>query len=286
MSIARILVPAFGIPQDSIALAAGIAAAKPFNAHVQFLAVHPHPGDAVPNAGVPLSLEVVQSIVQGQQNYARSANARSREMLASLCVCTGATAVSAPQRKDGVTCSFRAVHGDLEKVLTRSAALSDLVVVGSPTADNSDSASAFLGILRDAQKPVLISKQAPTGRLRRVVAGWDGSTSAARAIRQSIPMLSRVEHVTITSIVRPGHAEPPFEALSAYLARHDIRFHCRKVFPGDLSAADALLAEAQSDGADLIVAGGYGHDQLREALFGGATASLLSDPVTPVLLVH
>jgi nucleotide-binding universal stress UspA family protein len=92
--------------------------------------------------------------------------------------------------------------------------------------------------------------------------------------------------VTITSIVRPNHVEPPVEALSAYLARHDVRFRCRKVFPGDLSAADALLAEAQGEGADLIVAGGYGHDQLWEALFGGATASLLADPVIPVLFIH
>jgi nucleotide-binding universal stress UspA family protein len=286
MSFARILVPAFGIPQDGVALAAGIAVSKPFNAHVQLLAVHPYPRDSVPNVGVPLSLEIVRSIVQGQEDYARETNARLREMTASIAACSGATLVHSPRREGRMTCSFRAVHGDVEKALIKSAALSDLVVLGPVTTEASTAASAFLGILRDAQRPVLVSKQAPTGRLRKIVVGWDGSASAARAIRQSVPLLSCAEQVTITSIVRQGHAEPPVEALAAHLNRHDVRFHGRKVFPGDFTAADALLAEARNDGADLVVAGGYGHDQLWEALFGGATASLLADPIMPVLLVH
>ncbi|MBL6936992.1 MAG: universal stress protein [Alphaproteobacteria bacterium] len=287
MSIARILVPAFGFPQDGIALAAGIAVAKPFNAHVQLLAVHPYPTDSIPIVGVPLPLEVVQAIVQGRESYARETNARLREMLAATCACAGATQVQGPRlQRDGVTCSFRAGYGDLEKALIKSAVLSDLVVLGPLAADTSASAPAFLGMLRGAQKPVLISKQAPAGRLRKIVVGWDGSASAARAIRQSIPVLRCAEQVAVTSIILPGHAAPSVEGPSAYLDRHDVRFHCRKAFPGNLSAADALLAEAKNDGADLVVAGGYGHDQLWEAFFGGATVSLLADAAMPVLLVH
>jgi len=285
MSFASILVPAFGAPQDGIALAAGIAMAKPFDGHVQLLAVHPYPSDAVPNVGVPLSLEVMQSIVRGQESHVRDMNTRLRDMLASLNACEGIT-VQRGRRENGVTCSFRSRYGDVEKTLIKSAALSDLVVFGAIAEIPSDASQVFLGILRDAQKPVLITKQAPSGRVRKIVVGWDGSTSAARAIRQTVPLLRRVEQVTVTSVVGDGRDAPGTESLSAYLARHGVRFACRKIFPGRLSAADAMLMEAQNEGADLIVGGGYGHDQLWEAFFGGATAGLLADPTVPILLVH
>ena len=286
MSVARILVPAFGAQQDRIALAAALRTARLFAGHVQVLAVHPYPANAVPNVGVPLSPAVMQSIIDGQMDCARSINAHLRDMIASLCACEGATHVQAPVRQAGtVTCSFRALYGDAERTMVNSAALSDLIVFGPRGRDTSAAAQVFLDVLRKAQKPVLMTKQAPTGRLRKILVGWDGSQSAARAVRQAVPFLRCVERVSVISIVRDG-PEPSTEALEAYLTRQEVHFHCRAVFPGRLSAADALLVEAQNEGADLIVAGGYGHDQLWEAFFGGATASLVSDPVVPVFLVH
>jgi nucleotide-binding universal stress UspA family protein len=47
-----------------------------------------------------------------------------------------------------------------------------------------------------------------------------------------------------------------------------------------------LLTEAARGGADLLVMGGYGHSRLRESIFGGATAHILSHANMPALLVH
>lgn len=285
MSVARILVPAFGTPRDEVSLATAIATAKLFGSHVQVLAVHPYPADAIPNVGAPLTLEAMQSILDGQVSCARAMDAALRAMIGSICTRDGATVAPSQRHESGAaTCSFRAVYGDLDQVTMKSASLSDLVVM-SPGASSRIS-GVFLRILRDTQRPVLVAKQAPRERLRNIFVGWDGSGSAARAIRQSMPFLQRAKQVSIVSVVRPGHAEPPTEALSDYLTRHEARFQCRKLFPGPSSAADALLNEAERSDADLVVAGGYGHDQLWEALFGGATASLLADSVMPVLLVH
>jgi len=41
------------------------------------------------------------------------------------------------------------------------------------------------------------------------------------------------------------------------------------------SVGDSIVAKADEIGADLIVAGGYGHSRFREWAFGGATRSLL-----------
>ena len=46
------------------------------------------------------------------------------------------------------------------------------------------------------------------------------------------------------------------------------------------------MAEAAAEKADLLVMGGYGHSKLREAVFGGATRTLLAEAALPVLLSH
>jgi nucleotide-binding universal stress UspA family protein len=46
------------------------------------------------------------------------------------------------------------------------------------------------------------------------------------------------------------------------------------------------MAEAQSQGADLVVMGGYAHARVRELLFGGATRDLLEEAPVPLLMAH
>ena len=47
-----------------------------------------------------------------------------------------------------------------------------------------------------------------------------------------------------------------------------------------------IQAQASRIGADLIVAGAYGHARLGEWMFGGATFDLLREPERFVLLSH
>ena len=53
-----------------------------------------------------------------------------------------------------------------------------------------------------------------------------------------------------------------------------------------LSPADALLDYASDIGADLLVAGGYGHSRTREMIMGGVTRDLLQHMTVPVLMSH
>ena len=57
-----------------------------------------------------------------------------------------------------------------------------------------------------------------------------------------------------------------------------------KRLPSDEDPANALLSYAADSGADLMVAGGYGHSRIREALFGGVTRTLLSSQTLPLFL--
>ena len=50
--------------------------------------------------------------------------------------------------------------------------------------------------------------------------------------------------------------------------------------------AEVLLDRASAVGADLIVMGGYGHSQLREAIFGGVSREMIEKTTIPLLVSH
>jgi nucleotide-binding universal stress UspA family protein len=54
----------------------------------------------------------------------------------------------------------------------------------------------------------------------------------------------------------------------------------------DADAGSAILPRAADHDADLIVMGIYGHSRLREIVLGGASRTLLSGMVVPVLMAH
>jgi nucleotide-binding universal stress UspA family protein len=55
---------------------------------------------------------------------------------------------------------------------------------------------------------------------------------------------------------------------------------------GELSALEALFASLDTQNADLIVAGAFGHSRLFESLFGGVSLDMMRQPTTPVFLAH
>jgi nucleotide-binding universal stress UspA family protein len=52
------------------------------------------------------------------------------------------------------------------------------------------------------------------------------------------------------------------------------------------SIADALQAKAREVGADLLVAGAFGHARLWEKLLGGVTRELLDRMNLPIFMSH
>ena len=77
----------------------------------------------------------------------------------------------------------------------------------------------------------------------------------------------------------------PGAELVAHLVRHEVKAELRQVASGG-GIAEALLAQARDEAADLLVMGGYGHSRLREMMLGGTTRSMLEHMTLPVLLAH
>ncbi|MEI9990994.1 MAG: universal stress protein [Rhizomicrobium sp.] len=284
MSIAKILVPVAGAECDVAAIATAIAAARPFSAHIELFAIHEDPALAVPLVGVPLAPDTIDAIIEGQTRHGNDAATRARATMREICGREAVRIVPVAARGDAPTCSFRQCWGNVATSIGNEAALSDLVVLGPICWDNDQAFNeAFLDVLRDVRRPILVARGAAR-EPRRIAIGWDGSEAAAHAVASAMPFLERAEAVTILTIACRGAVCASIAPLGDYLTRHGVAFGHRETDAGDASAGEALLAAAT--GADMLVAGAYGHDHLGEALFGGATETLAGGAGMPVLLAH
>jgi len=184
--------------------------------------------------------------------------------------------------------SWTAIDNDVAHGLRSLAAWHDLVVVQKP-AGGGPSLDGFDELLLGMDIPCLVLPTvcAPNAVFDRVVAGWDGSNAATRAIRASLPLLAAAKDVLLldgATRKRRNHL-PVFDPM-AFLARHGIEA-TRKHMDTTASAAGAVLLDrSRRFKADLLVMGAYGHSRLRERLLGGATRHVLSHGTIAVLLHH
>jgi nucleotide-binding universal stress UspA family protein len=287
MSLAKILAPLTGTDRDEIVLATAFAAAKPFNAHVSALFIHPDPRLAVPFVGVPVSPEVVQDIVNVSEEIAKTADKRAQDALAAAAAKAGVTIVEHAKKADAVTCSFRRAQGLFFRAVAQAAELSDLVAFGAITGpDTVELSEGFVEVLTRSGRPILLSAEAPARLAHKVVLGWDGGASAARAVSAAMPFLKKADSIAILRVQRAPHRDAHLAELKEFLALHGLAAGDHVVEQGNRAIGEALLDGAMAAGADLLVMGAYGRGPLRESVFGGATAHIRSHATLPIFMAH
>jgi nucleotide-binding universal stress UspA family protein len=182
--------------------------------------------------------------------------------------------------------------GESEDLL-RLARTADLVIFGQgspdyhlPTGYRPDN------IILGSGRPTLVVPYAGhfAGIGRRAVVAWDGSREAARALHDALPLLE--EGATATVVTVRGNADdfardrPSLDRIVRHLGRHGVGARPEEIVRGRLAVGDILLNCAADFSADMIIAGAYHHSQLRESLFGGASAELLDHTTLPLLMSH
>ena len=193
------------------------------------------------------------------------------------------------------SCEQRLVQDDAYGGLVLQSRYADLLILGQ--ADRDDPATGALlqdlpeYVVLNTCRPVLlvpsIGNSSTIGN--RVLVGWNGSTQAARAITQALPLLRNASRVVV-GVVDPvigqdQHGEEPGADIALYLARHGVNVEVKcQASEGD--AGEALLDMTDRIQADLLVMGAYGHARFREILLGGATRTVLNTMTVPVLLSH
>ena len=174
------------------------------------------------------------------------------------------------------------------ELVSREARVADLIIVGARhTGGNMQDLADPGVILLRAGRPVLVVPDtvAPL-QLRRVVVAWKDTSECRRAVRDALPFLQRAKEVLLVGIGEgeaESNAKRTLSDAASYLLRHRAAVHdVWRQARGPVAAE--LLRLVQDEGADLIVAGGYGHSRLGEWIFGGVTHELLvSSPVCCML---
>jgi len=179
-------------------------------------------------------------------------------------------------------------------ILAKHAHYADISIIGWPSEGERYIEEGLLeGALFDSGRPVLAVPQGWTtyGSPKNILIAWKSTPEAARAVNEALPLLRKASAVTIV-IVDEGDKrdmldEPdPGAAIAQHLAKKGVKVSVKQVPRLGRSTVEAVLDEARFAGAELLVAGGYGHSRFREWIFGGFTRDILEATKVPILLSH
>ena len=146
------------------------------------------------------------------------------------------------------------------------------------------------GTLLASGVPMLILpdywKLSPVGE--SIVIAWNASREAIRAAHDAMPLLVKAKKVTIfTFSARESALHATSEMLADHLLRHGVVAQISDwTDTGEMSALEALFASLDTQTADLIVAGAFGHSRLFESVFGGVSTDMMRQPTAPIFVSH
>ena len=121
-----------------------------------------------------------------------------------------------------------------------------------------------------------------------IVAAWDGSAEAARAINDALTFLKPAARVVLLVglMTEDGEGAPQTDAMVAHLRRHGVTAEVVRVKASEGDVGRLLLSSAKELGADLMVMGAFHHSRWREVLLGGVTLTVLEEATIPLFMAH
>lgn len=182
---------------------------------------------------------------------------------------------------------------DMARHVASRARFSDLVILPQPYGEGrgAELEPTTEAALFEGRTPALIvpAGAKPQPEPQRILVGWNESPEALAAVRAAMPLLTAADVVHVAVIDPPAHGptrSDPGGPLSQYLARHGVKVEIDVLSKTLPRVSDVLIRHATDLSADLMVMGAYGHSRFREAIFGGATRSMLEHATLPVLMAH
>jgi nucleotide-binding universal stress UspA family protein len=265
------MAPLAGGPGDMGTIAAAAAVAAAFEANLagvyapaDLTELAPWVGDGFVGGGAPVAaLDTLREAAAEGERIARAAMAAE------------------PYGRK----TFTALESPIWAGLGLESRLSDLVVFNAKAAGRGPSAlgDAFRQVLADEQRPVLIANRPPI--MGGVVAvAWDAGKESTRATRTALPLLQKAREVVVLTApeATPRHFDPG--RIVDFLGQRGVNARLQTL-AGTHDAAALLLEAARTAGADLLVAGAFGHPRLQEFIFGGVTRNLLNAADAPPLFL-
>jgi nucleotide-binding universal stress UspA family protein len=200
----------------------------------------------------------------------------------------------AASKREGLSAEHRIIEASLggaANLFGRIARRFDLSVIGQidPERMIPDDLLIESALFESGRPLVLVPYIQNEGlKLDRILACWDGSRNAARAIADAMPFLKRGKAIEIVMVANRSQKtdELPGVDLGEHLARHGLNVEVKQLVAADVDVSNVILSYAADCAADFMVMGGYGHSRLREFVLGGATRGILESMTVPVLMAH
>jgi len=210
------------------------------------------------------------------QDLARAAVTRIKEQARAAEV---PASVSSPQLR-----RLKLVEG-----FTKETRLHDLCVLDSESQAMDIDRDLIEAALLDSGRPVIV---VPPGcslfNPRHIIVAWDGSSKAARALFDALPILRIADTVEVVQVEgeKDLSSAIPGSALTAHLLSHKVKITAKTILAPNGDVAEALRQYAEHSKADLVVMGGFAHARIRQLILGGVTHALLRHCNVPLFLSH
>ena len=270
MSWARIMAPLSGGSGDAATVAAAVALAEPFGAEMLGVYTPADVADVMPWMGEGFLGGVQTTALESLKEAAQAGEKNARSAMEAV--------TYAKSR-------FVALQTPVWAGLSAEGRLSDVVVFTTdPSRGRGPLAEAFQQIVADEQRPVLIAR--PSLKVGGVVAvAWDGGKEASRAARLALPLLERATKAVVLAAPKASARSFDAKRLQSYYAARGVDAEV-DLLPDSGDAGPVLLYAAKKAGADILVAGAFGHPRLQEFIFGGTTRTLLNSDEPSLFLSH
>ncbi|MCZ8542726.1 universal stress protein [Mesorhizobium qingshengii] len=181
----------------------------------------------------------------------------------------------------GDEASWREEIGDPTRLVAMHARAADLIVTGAPASGVAGDHHRVVdtgALVLSAGRPVLIAADglAPLDP-KKVVVAWKDSREARRAVIDALPFLTGAQDVLVATVEEQNRrdARESVGDVVRFLMRHGVKARSEVLGVGHADVCETVTELARGMGAELVVAGGYGHSRVREWAFGGMTRSLL-----------
>jgi nucleotide-binding universal stress UspA family protein len=195
-------------------------------------------------------------------------------------------------RANGLEWRSLITFAPLGDFIVREARCADLVVtgLGLPASLFDIARHVNIGdLVMQCGRPVLVvPKGVASLRLKRAVVGWKDTRETRRAVLDAVPLLQKTGIVTVVEIAPEldlAEARTRLGDVVRWLKQHGVEAEARGE-PSRGEDAERLGAIATELGADLIVAGAYGHSRMHEWVLGGVTQDLLLSADRCALVSH
>lgn len=181
-------------------------------------------------------------------------------------------------------------RADPAATLAEAARSADLVIVNNEAAEGADRSLDLARLLLTAGRPVLtLAPKVDHLRARKILVAWTDRRESRRATLDALAFLKAADDVQVLEVAlaeRLPVARDATAEVAAHLAAHGVLAQSQVVEGSTAEAVQKILEHARWMGADLVVAGAYGHSRIGETLVGGVTHALLRQTEVSVLFSH